>query len=324
MVIYHKGLIADRIRCQSYRQAINETVKKGNVVVDIGTGSGLLSYFAVEAGAKVVYAIEQNSAIIEDAKLIAKANCVDDRVVFIKGLSININLPQKADVIISEILGSYSIEEDVVKYMTDAKKRFLKRGGILMPARIEMYIAPVEAQKIYRSEIIFWEKKLYGFDFQSVREKAVNVRYAETLNQKGILAEPARIQAIDFYRFNGAVELYIDKTAIFHIKKRGIIHGLAGWFKAKLSDNITLSTSPYDKLTHWKNNFFPIESPLPVSRGDTVSVRIAAKKMFNTIHWSWDVKTKSMEFHHSTLKNISISKKDLIKLRRNSLLTEEL
>ncbi|MDI6840882.1 MAG: 50S ribosomal protein L11 methyltransferase [bacterium] len=126
MVIGHKVIIEDKVRCEAYQKAIRQVVKNGNIVADIGTGSGLLAYFAIQAGAGKVYAVEK-SEIIEDAKRIAIANGWDDKIVFIKGVSTEVELPEKVDVIVLEVIGYFALEENLLKYISDAKKRFLKR-----------------------------------------------------------------------------------------------------------------------------------------------------------------------------------------------------
>ena len=69
----HRRMLNDRIRTEAFRDAIEKVVKPGDVVVDVGAGTGILSLFAARAGAARVYAIER-SPTIEQAKAIARAN----------------------------------------------------------------------------------------------------------------------------------------------------------------------------------------------------------------------------------------------------------
>ena len=124
-IFSQQPMIADQVRMEAYRKAIHEVVKKGDVVADIGTGSGILAFFALQAGARKVYAIEQNK-IIEEAEELAKLDGMEERIVFIKGRSDRIELPEKVDVITSEILGHFGYEEHVARFKIDARKRFLK------------------------------------------------------------------------------------------------------------------------------------------------------------------------------------------------------
>lgn len=312
MITNHRNMLEDKIRCNAYKKAISEVVKPGHTVVDIGTGSGLLSYFAVMSGAKKVYAIDWGD-IIEHSKKIAKANNWSNRIEFIKNASINVKLPKKVDVVISEILGSFAIEEDVVKYITDAKKRFLKKGGILVPARVEMEISPIEASQEYENLIEFWNKSLYGVDFSQVSEEALNYRYTSSnLYEKDLLSPPQKIHTIDFYKLDKE-GISINKSVNFKIKRKGTIYGIAGWFKAYLTENVTFSSFYKDEKTHWGTNFFPIKKPIKVDKGENILVKISGQKTFNTVVWTWVIENKNgIKYIHSTFKSMKFNKEKAI------------
>lgn len=299
----HKMMISDIVRITSYRKAIFEIVKKGNVVVDIGTGTGILALFACQAGASKVYAIE-TSDIIEVAKQ-ARVNGLEKRITFIKSFSEMAELPEKVDVIISEIIGTFAIEENILQVIPDARKRFLKENGTIIPSSIKMTIVPVESSSLYK-EVEFWSKDTYGVDFSSIHKMAANNRYIKSLDQGYFLSKPLPINNIDFYTVESK-DLYINNTISFTIKRAGILHGLGGWFEAKLSKNITLSTSPPNPTTSWKNVFFPIEKPVDVESGDSVVVRMAVSPIGIDFVWNWNVDVldkegnKKAQFSHSTL-----------------------
>lgn len=308
MITSHKLLIEDKVRCESYQKAIRQVVKEGDVVVDVGTGSGLLAFFAIQAGARKVYAIEGGD-IIDDAKKIAKINGLYGKIDFIKGISTEVNLPEKADVLVSELIGSLALEEDILKYLIDAKKRFLKEKGVIIPSYIDIHVAPVEAASTYEKEITFWNKNLYGIDFQKGREEAVNSRFIQLIDPRGILAEPAKLHYIDFCQVNEPKGPYIDNSVAFKIERGGILHGFCGWFSAKLSKGVMLSNSPHNRPTHWKQNFFPIQNPVHVKKGDAVRFKMNVKSFSHITVWSWIVEIKEkIIFSHSTFKSLPITK----------------
>ena len=299
----HKMMISDIVRTTSYRKAIFEIVKKGNVVVDIGTGVGILAFFACQAGASRVYAIEA-SDIIEVAKQ-ARVGGLEKRVTFIKSFSEMAKLPEKVDVIISEIIGTFAVEENILAVISDARKRFLKDNGILIPSSIKMMIVPVESFDLYK-EIEFWSKDIYGIDFSSIHKMAANNRYIKSLDPSYFLSKPLPINNIDFYTVESK-DLYINNTVSFTIKRAGILHGFGGWFEAKLSKNITLSTSPPNPTTSWKNVFFPIEKPVEIDDKDTVIIKMKITPIGIDFVWNWNVDVldkegnKKAQFSHSTL-----------------------
>ena len=299
----HKMMISDVVRTASYRKAIFEIVRRGDVVADIGTGVGILAFFACQAGASRVYAIEA-SDIIEVAKQ-ARVGGLEKRVTFIKSFSEMAKLPEKVDVIISEIIGTFAVEENILAVISDARKRFLKDNGILIPSSIKMMIVPVESFDLYK-EIEFWSEDIYGIDFSSIHKMAANNRYIKSLDPGYFLSKPLPINSIDFYTVESK-DLYINNTVSFIIERAGVLHGFGGWFEANLSKSITLSTAPPNPTTSWKNVFFPVEKPVDVESGDSVVIRMEVNPTGIDFVWNWDVDVLSKEgnkkaqFSHSTL-----------------------
>jgi len=135
--------VADRHRTELFRRAIAEQVRHGDVVVDLGTGFGLLALLAVRQGARHVYAIEQ-AQYIDLARGIAADNGVADLITFLHGNSGGIELPERADCLIAELLGQYALEEYLVEYVHDAAQRFLKPGARVAPSAVTLRLAPVD------------------------------------------------------------------------------------------------------------------------------------------------------------------------------------
>ena len=101
----HGWMIAHRVRVGAYRQALEKVVNPGSVVVDIGTGTGIFAVFACQLGARKVFAIESGE-IIELARQIAKDNNCSENIEFIRELSTRVELPERADMVISDIRGA--------------------------------------------------------------------------------------------------------------------------------------------------------------------------------------------------------------------------
>src|SRR6266498_2113357 len=103
-VFEHGWMIANKVRTDAYAQALRQTVKPGSVVLDLGTGTGIWALLACQFGAHKVYAIEQ-SDVIQVAREIAAANGYSERIEFIQELSTRVTLPEKADVLVSDVRG---------------------------------------------------------------------------------------------------------------------------------------------------------------------------------------------------------------------------
>lgn len=134
MIDYHRGLIADRARTDALRDAILRVVKPGNVVLDLGAGSGILSFFACEAGAARVFAVDRGHAA-DVAALLVRQNGLGERITVIHGLAAETELPVKADVLITETLGAFALEEGILGIVLDARRRLLRPGASIIPAR---------------------------------------------------------------------------------------------------------------------------------------------------------------------------------------------
>ncbi|MBW1887916.1 MAG: 50S ribosomal protein L11 methyltransferase [Deltaproteobacteria bacterium] len=315
-VFQHKTMLGDEVRMDAYKKGIHEVVKEGDVIADIGTGSGILAFFAVQAGAGTVYAAEQDS-IIEEAEKLAKIRGLDNKIVFMKGKSDRVELPEKVDVITSELIGYFGLEENLLHFKINARERFLKPGGRLVPAWLELYLVPVESEVIWKKNIGPWTRDYYGFDFSPVRDYAVSQRYlTNCTNKVNQLAAPSMISHIDFYEIEKIPFVF---EAEFAINKNGRFHGLMGYFRSGLSPNVVLSTSSEEPVTHWEQTFFPLEDMVLVEEGDEVSCKIKAIPQMNTVFWEWrtSVNRKGKKIGKFNQSNLHISKEELVMGRKD-------
>jgi len=255
-------MLSDKIRMDAFREAIFKTVKSGDIVVDMGAGTGLLSIWALQAGAKKVYAIEKTNAI-HLAREIAKANDFEDKIEFFNENSINVVLPELANVLISETLGSFGIDENTLKFTQDARKRFLVDDGKMIPQSIELFISPINNSQIY-NKIDFWRhipdiNFLPAFDIFSKKIMIENVDHDNLLSQPTSVAK-INLAEISNNTFHTQLHLKIEKP--------GTIHGVAGWFHCVLCNGIEINTAPDKPQTHWKQAFFPFSESIDVISGD--------------------------------------------------------
>src|SRR5258708_17609680 len=123
--IVQERLLLDKVRCDAYREAIHRTVKPGDVVVDLGAGHGLLSFFALQAGARHVYAMEM-SRIADAAAELIEANGFQDRITLIRENSRKVRLPERCDVLVTETLSAFCFDaENIIEFFAAAPQRFL-------------------------------------------------------------------------------------------------------------------------------------------------------------------------------------------------------
>ena len=171
----HREYLSDQPRISAFSRAISEVVKPGDVVLDLGSGTGILGLLACRAGAKRVYSID-DGGMVGLARQICQANGLQDRVVFIKGLSTRVDLPEKVDVIVADQIGHFGFNAGLLEYFSDARERFLKPGGTMVPCGIELLAAPVESPAMW-NQVEFWNNSPAGFDFSPARSLAANTGY---------------------------------------------------------------------------------------------------------------------------------------------------
>ncbi len=119
----HGHMVTDKLRTDAYAQALEQDIKTGDVVAEIGTGTGIFALLACRFGARRVYAFEP-SAIIELAREIAAANGFADRIEFIPKLSFESALPERADVIVSDVHGVLPFFNRGLVSLIDARQSF--------------------------------------------------------------------------------------------------------------------------------------------------------------------------------------------------------
>ncbi|MGH7164377.1 MAG: 50S ribosomal protein L11 methyltransferase [Nitrospiraceae bacterium] len=317
----HREYLADEPRVSAFARAIAEVVKPGSVVVDLGSGTGIMGLLACRAGASRVYAIDDGS-ILELAHEVARANGFDDRIRFIKGLSTRVELPEKVDVVIADQIGHFGFEAGVIEYFTDARRRLLKPHGAMIPARVDLWIAPVEASQLHEA-VEFWAGSQAGFDFHPARTIAANTGFPTHFMPDQILGDPARLGSLDPSRADlGSWSFEAPLT----VARQGTLHGLGGWFTAQLSPNVTMTNSPLAAHhINRRNVFLPIDRPVQVQKDDRLRVRVQIRPREVFVRWvvevtgapSKDSRPGSVKarFTHSTLHGMLISREDLRRTR---------
>ena len=303
---FHRMLLADKVRTESYRRAIFKTVKRGDVVLDLGTGTGILAHFACQAGAKRVYAIDTEKEAIEIAKHIAVQNGLQSRIVFINDHSYLVNLPERVDVIATETTSNFGLEEGVLGFILDARKRFLKKGGLIIPQSIKLWIVPVELPQVYR-KVNFWSRDLFGIDFSRLDHLAMNRYYQTSLKVKSFISRPACLGEIKLSRVEAPL---FSGNAFFVTKRPGTLHGVGGWFSSELSSGIFLSNQPPNQAEAWTNVFFPSIRPFRLEKGEHLKVKIIS---YNGVSWNWRIKQNGATCEDSDFQGSPLSKEELLK-----------
>ena len=249
----HRTMIRDGVRTGTFRRAINSVVRPRDLVLDIGAGSGILSVFAARAGAESVYAVERTSIAVLAHEL-ATANGVAEIVDVIQGDVMDIELPGKVDVIVSEWLGGFGIDEGMLAPVIAARERWLRPGGVMIPHSVTAWTALVH-DRYLADTVAFLRDKPFGLELDVLVDKTVNeIIYSGTFRH--LAADDARSGPGRLWTTN-ADRISLEQAraphqaeALLAVHDPGIANALALWFSAELAPGISLSVGPGDPPTH--------------------------------------------------------------------------
>lgn len=280
LIEYHRNMLADHSRNEAFYNALKKVIKPGKTTVaDIGCGTGILGFMARKLGAKDVYFYEQAS-VIELARRLARENKIDHCHFFAHPSTEMID-PPKVDIVVSEILGNFALEENMVATLDDAR-RFLRPEGIIIPASVEQFVAPVVSDKFYQ-ELCVWDDVGFDLDFSSAKNMSLNNAYVRRFAPEDLLdgGQSAAVwDSIDFHKIGNKSTR--RGTAEWTLKRPQILFGVAVWWHAGLVPGIDLSTSPLAPKTHWEQLYFPAETPLEAQKGDVFSASLSSVSSYES------------------------------------------
>ncbi|MBI2900382.1 MAG: 50S ribosomal protein L11 methyltransferase [Planctomycetes bacterium] len=274
----HLLLIGAPLRIDAFRRALRKRVRTGSVVADLGCGTGVLGLLALQAGARRVYAVERHP-IVHVARALAKENGVEDRVVFLHADSRDVRLPERADVVVSDLVGQIGVDEHLVECMTDARDRWLRRGGHLIPARVDLWARPSHAPGLYRRAVRPGHT-CPGLRFDTIHAMAANMPHFLWRAAGNPLAPAARFASFDLER--DPKPWPRSGSARFAVARGGTLHGFTAWFTAEFAPGVRVDSR---RGGHWKAFFLPLADPPRVRAGDRLDLAV----VFHTgqqIEWS--------------------------------------
>jgi len=189
----HEEMLKDRVRTLGYKRAItdNRHLFEGKAVLDVGCGTGILSLFAVSAGARIVYAVDSSDIIIQAKQIVLDNGCAD-KIVCIQSKMEDVELPEKVDVIISEWMGYFLLYETMLPTVLVARDKWLKEGGILMPDKANLYLAAIEDADYKDEKIKYWDN-VYGFDFKCIKEIALREPLVDTVDAQAVVTTYSKV-----------------------------------------------------------------------------------------------------------------------------------
>lgn len=274
----HLPLLRDRYRNGRFQRAITNILKRGDVVLDIGTGTGIWAILAARLGARRVYAVEKDK-IIRVAEKAAMENKVYQRIRFIKGELSGLKLNEKVDLIISETIGNLGFDEDIIDLMILAKRRFLKRGGKVIPRKIELFALPY-----------YWDQmppvKGVSLNYCFLDQVFRNILLPVRERKPPLLSTPRAIFSAELDKIDSSPFPY-KRQVNFRIRSDSKLNGFLLWFEAVLDSKVRLSSlGP----SHWSQIFCPLTTRLNLKRGDLIWLCFIVTRAEGSFKIAWEAK----------------------------------
>jgi type I protein arginine methyltransferase len=274
-------------RIEPFAQALHALVTADSVVLDLGAGPGIMTLLACQAGARKVYAVEPDG-VIQVARETVAANGFADRVAFIQAFSTAVTLPEKVDVIVWDLRGVLPFYCGSLTAVFDARDRFLKPGGVLIPARDTVWVSVVNAPAAHRRLVGPWEDS-FGLEYAAARRRAVNNWRRWQAAPDALLVTPKVWTTVDYGsqknpNARGSVEWTIDDPCE--------AHGLCVWFDCEMAPGYVLSNAPGVEHSVYQQAFFPWPETRQLEAGDEITVEIRADLVGEDYIWSWDTELR--------------------------------
>lgn len=281
---------------RAYHSAImqNRHLFEGKVVLDVGTGSGVLAMWAAQAGAAKVFAVEYTDMAIHARKLV-EHNGLSEIVEVIQSSVEDLELPCQVDIIVSEWMGYILLRESMLDSVIRARNKWMKPEGSMFPSHATMYWATISyeddrlnKENEYMNSMDDWKKfslemkKFYNLDMTALsapyeKEQIDYYVYSSLwteLSNEHVIGQPSIIKRLDLNTCTLADAECVKATPYdilipFPIR----VSGFAGWFtvdfngseESPCTNRKTLTTGPEGGYTHWGQQVFYLKDPLDLS-----------------------------------------------------------
>lgn len=273
-------LLLDSVRVAAYARAIRATVTPDDVVVDVGTGSGVLAVLAAKAGARKVYAIERGG-VADLAERVFRDNGVSDRIELLRVDARDVQFPEPPSVIVTETLGAFGIEEDIVALLKLLRPR-CRPNVKLIPSTLRLFCAPVIDPSLERALSNLDEME--GISLKPVRRRVSQRISVRRVPPEYIAGVPACIASLALSHDS----LPNNYSARLVAARAGEINALATWFEVDLAPGVPLTNAPDAPRTSWMHLTLPLDPPIVVSEGSEVDVELTPRVTAGRSLYTWN------------------------------------
>ncbi|GBG29160.1 Protein arginine N-methyltransferase 1 [Hondaea fermentalgiana] len=275
----HEEMLRDRPRTEGYREAVEAVVPgiENATVLDVGCGTGILSMFAARAGAKRVVAVDASS-IAELAERLVRKNGFADIIEVVNGrveeLESKVTEDIKADVIVSEWMGYGLLFESMLDSVLDARDRWLKPGGVMIPCKAAIYLQGQSNM----AKFDYW-RDVYGFDYSELCEMRPRDPAVEVANPATIVTDRALAYDIDIATVRKE-DLDFSAEMTLRVSRDATLTSFVISFDCAMAPgtDLVLSTAAEAPQTHWVQTVLYLENFLTVVAGQELLVSLSYKR----------------------------------------------
>jgi protein arginine N-methyltransferase 1 len=294
----HYCYLADRVKVERYKAAIERAVRPGQLVMDLGCGSGLLGLIALYAGADKVLFVEKDPIIGVARRTVIEAG-FGERADFYHTSSYELRLIDRVDVIICDHVGYFGIDYGILALLADARHRFLDHKGMIVPARIDLMLAPAETA-IGRELVSRWTNGSISPDYAWVGAPAANYKYGVHLDSDSLLAAPGALATLEL---GEKAEEFLRWQTDFECSRDGKLDGLLGWFDCRLFADIHMTNSPTadDRL----------DRPVRVHKGEKIRTSVMARPADHILAWTIELQERGEQYSLSTFNGLLLDDETL-------------
>jgi protein arginine N-methyltransferase 1 len=316
-------MMRDVRRIEAHREALRRVLEPGDVVLDLGAGTGVLSFMAVRAGARRVYAVDSNP-LMEIAQEVAAANGLADRISFIQADAHTIELPEQVHCLIGDVRGALPILGDNLDLWGEVRRRWVRPDGKTVPLSDDIFVAPVASLKAHE-RVADWSEPRPEARYDIVRQFASNTTSSVRFDPAEVVSAAQKFCSVSYRQDNPRK---FQRELRFVLNGDVTLTGLAAWFSATLAEGVCFDTSPSSGTTIYGQAFFPMSTPRLVRHGEVIRVDLAAHRMSSNTIWNWRIGSETdpnWEESHSTFRGeaLGLNRLPLVEGTRSPALSNE-
>ncbi|XP_026884535.1 protein arginine N-methyltransferase 5 [Electrophorus electricus] len=286
----------DPIKYSQYQQAVYKCLldrvpeeqkeSRVQVLMVLGAGRGPLVNASLRAAKQAdrklrVYAVEKNpNAVVTLENW--KFEEWGDQVTVVSCDMREWEAPEKADIVVSELLGSFG-DNELSPECLDGAQHFLKDDGVSIPSSYTSFLAPLSSSKLYN-------------EVRSCRERDKDPEchfetpYVVRLHNFHQLADPK--PCFTFVHPTTDMNNNRYQCLRFTVACNSVLHGFAGYFETTLYKDVMLSIRPETHspgMFSWFPILFPLKQPVPLAGGDDVGVKFWRCNNGKKVWYEWAV-----------------------------------